>query len=334
MSNTITDNPFLKQLFENKDANKNNKPGLDVSELAKAKQQADQVAQQASMGDVSYDPSSKAMQSMASMQQVERAYQYSETMSLQLTTKEGDTVSVDFRQLYAQYQSYKEMQSEEQGPKGVRQFESREAMEMTAFEEQFAFSVEGDLNEDELKAVFDVFEQVDNLSNQFFDGNIENALQQADELQIDFGQLSSFKLNLTQSESMAVRQQQAALAEYNDVQNQSNSDETDKTADEYGVDMTDLPPYLQTWQDTINRLDEQFDNSQNFLDGLMGEINAQRFPDQDTRPGWLERVRAFHEELMVMANKDTENSVEAPSEITETENSETPLPEENLVSND
>ncbi|WP_051640778.1 hypothetical protein [Thiomicrorhabdus sp. Milos-T2] len=334
MPNTITDNPFLKQLFENKDANKNNKPGQDVSELAKAKQQADQVAQQANMGDVSYDPSSKALQSMASMQQVERAYQYSETTRLQLTTKEGDKVSVDFRQLYAQYQSYKEMHSEEQGPKGVRQFDSREAMEMTAFEEQFAFSVDGDLNEDELKAVFDVFEQVDTLSNQFFDGNIEKALQQANELQIDFGQLSSISLNLTQSESMAVRQQQAALAEYSDVQKQTNPEETDETADDYGVNMADLPPYLQTWQDTINHLDEQFQNSQDFLNGLMGEINAQRFPDQDTRPGWLERVRAFHEELMAMANKESEKTLQEPTEVTPTENSETPLPEENLVNND
>lgn len=333
MPNTITENPFLKQLFENKDANKNNKPDLDVSELAKAKQQADQVAQQASMGGVSYDPSHKAMQSMATMQQAERAYQYSETMSLQLTTKEGDTVSVDFRQLYAQYQSYKEMQSEQQGPKGVRNFESREAMDVTAFEEQFAFSVEGDLNENELKAVFDVFEQVDNLSNHFFDGNIEKALKQANELHIDFGQLSSFNLNLTQAESMAVSQQQAALAEYNDVHKQANPESSDEIADDYGVDMTDLPAYLQTWQDTINHLDKQFENAQNFLDGLMGEINAQRFPDQDSRPGWLERVSAFHEGLMAMANKDSENSVQEPSEVTTTENSETPLPEETLVNN-
>lgn len=333
MPNTITENPFLKQLFENKDANKNNKPDLDVSELAKAKQQADQVAQQASMGGVSYDPSHKAMQSMATMQQAERAYQYSETMSLQLTTKEGDTVSVDFRQLYAQYQSYKEMQSEQQGPKGVRNFENREAMDVTAFEEQFAFSVEGDLNENELKAVFDVFEQVDNLSNHFFDGNIEKALKQANELQIDFGQLSSFNLNLTQAESMAVSQQQAALAEYNDVHKQANPESSDEIADDYGVDMTDLPAYLQTWQDTINHLDKQFENTQNFLDGLLGEINAQRFPDQDSRPGWLERVSAFHEGLMAMANKDSENSVQEPSEVTTTENSETPLPEETLVNN-
>ncbi|MEA1989713.1 MAG: hypothetical protein U9N57_10990 [Pseudomonadota bacterium] len=316
MSNTITDNPFLSQLFDVKESNKNAKPGLDVSELAKAKHDADQFSRNVNSDDVSYKPSAKT--AVARMEQFERAYQYSETMSLQLTTKEGDTVSVDFRQLYAQYQSYKETQAGEQGPQGVRYFESKEALEMTAFEEQFAFSVEGDLNEDELKAVFDVFEQVDALSNQFFDGNIEKALQQAMELEIDYGQLSSMKLNLTQTESVATRYQQAALAEYNDVQQQVA--EPEDVAEEYGVDMNDLPPYLQSWQETITRLNEQFENAQSKFNELMGDVTAQRFPEQDSQQVWLERVKVFHEHLAEMAQMDklespvvsaTEDSIEA-----------------------
>lgn len=313
MSNMIVDNPLLKRLFENPESKKSNESDLDVSELAK---QADNSR---NMGDVTYSLSPKAAKSMMNSMQMESAYQYSETMSLQLTTKEGDQVTVDFRQLYAQYQSYKEMVTEQRGPQGVRYFESKEAMEMTAFEEQFAFSVEGDLNEDELKAVFDVFEQVDSLSSQFFDGNIEQALQQAMELKIDFGQLSSFKLNLTQTESTAVRYQKAAMEEYNQVQQQAEQPASgEEIADKYGVDMSDLPVYLQNWQEAINRLSEQFENAKSFLNEMMADVNAQRFPEQDSRQGWLERVTAFHEQLAQMAQSKSKDSADK----TEPENAE------------
>lgn len=325
MSNNISGNALLNSLLDTKAQNKPGQKSFDATELAKAKQNADQMAAQAAMtrksnnNDVSYAPSRQAEMAAARMESIERAYQYSETMSLQLTTKEGDTVSVDFRQLYAQYQSYKETQAGQAGPQGVRYFESREAMEVTQFEEQFAFSVDGDLNEDELQAVFDVFEQVDSLSKQFFDGNIEQALQQAMELEIDFGQLSSFKLDLTQSESLATRYQQAALAQYNNVQQQNPSaDSGEEVAEEYGVNMSDLPPYLQNWQQAIERLDEQFENAQTFLDNLMGEVTAQRFPEQDSREGWLDRVKAFHQQLADMAKADNVDKLEQQSTPVET----------------
>ncbi|WP_051145135.1 hypothetical protein [Thiomicrorhabdus sp. Kp2] len=314
MSNSIVENPTLNQLFGSKEQTKKHQPGLGVSELFKANKQADEMAKQAAQSnktrsnDVTYQPSQKATLAALQMTSVERAYQYSETMSLQLTTKEGDKVTVDFRQLYAQYQSYQEMQTSEKGPQGVRYFESRDAMEMTQFEEQFAFSVEGDLNEDELKAVFDVFEQVDSLSQQFFDGNIEKALQQAMALNIDFGQLDSFKLDLTQTESLATTYQQAALAEYNNVQNQT-SQPGEKNVEEYGVDMSNLPPYLQNWQQAIERLNTQFENAQSFLNELMGEVNAQRFPEQDSHQGWLDRVKEFHQQLVEMAQVNTKETV-------------------------
>lgn len=292
MSNAITNNPFLNTLFDTKELNQQPKTGFDVAELAKAKNQADQMAKQASSTESHNQVANSSV--MATM--AEQSYHYSETMSLQLTTKEGDTVSVDFKQLYSQYQSYMQMQSSQAGPQGVKQFDSKQALESTQFVEQFGFSVEGDLNENELNAIFDVFEQVDSLANQFFDGNIEKALQQAIELDINFEHLDTFSLNLTQTQSMTTRYQQAAVAEYADVQQQS-----EPSADSYGVNMNDLPPYLQNWQTALDRLDEQFTNAQEFLNNMVGNVVADRFPEQATRPDWLDRIQAFHQQLMDMA---------------------------------
>jgi hypothetical protein len=275
------------------------KSSQDLTGLLQAKQQADQLAKQAEgRAQDQFVPSSKAKQ-LASAQSVSSALQYSQTMTLNLETREGDKVAVDFRQLYEQYASYSEMKQAEQGPQGVRYFESRQAMEMAAFEERFAFSVEGDLNEEELAAIADVFQQVDSLANEFYNGNIEKAFEQAMALNMDFGQLKSLDLNMEKSMTQAVSYQQAAMSQYQSVQ------QADEDAADYGVDLGDLPPYLQAWQDAIARLDEQFANARSAFDDMMGGTLAQRFGDQDSPDGWLARVSKLHEGLANWAAQAT-----------------------------
>ncbi|UQB41724.1 hypothetical protein JX580_08595 [Thiomicrospira microaerophila] len=285
----------------------------DLTGLLKAKQQADQLSH-AARAPVKTDVFNPHQLSTAAVQRYQAAYQYSETMSLQIETREGDKVTVDFRQLYMQYQEFNRQQMTEQGPKGVRQFESREMLEMTALEERFAFSVEGDLNEDELRAIFEVFEQVDELANNFFNGDIEKAFQQAIDLKIDFGQLKSINLDLTRSETRAVSYQQGALAQYRDVQKAGES------AEKYGVEMGELAPYLQAWQSAIEKLDELFANSQKMFDDMMAGSLAQRFPEQDSREGWFERVQKFHQEL---AEAFAEKSAKIASQEGENEDLDT-----------
>ncbi|WP_373017516.1 hypothetical protein [Thiomicrorhabdus sp.] len=314
MLNSITPNSLLNRLFD--DGKTDKKDSSDLSNLIQAKQKADALKSAGQTPQDSVFTSDQAKMAAARMQQIEQAYQYSETMSLQLTTREGDTVSVDFRQLYAQYQSERVQQQAEQGPQGVRYFESRETMEMTAFEERLAFSVDGELNEDELQAVFKVFEQVDSLANDFYGGNVEAALQKAMELNIDSEQLSGMQLNLTQTTAVSTSYKQAAMAQYEALQNQGSATDADgeKTPEAYGVSMSDLPPYLQKWQDTVERLDQQFENAQNFVDELMAKVAEQRFPDQEDRQGWLERLRAFHDQLSEWAGQN--QGVKQPEEKT------------------
>lgn len=278
---------------------KSEKPSdrLNLGQLLQDKQKADLMASSKPTSQDSVNTSDSARVSASRLQQMERAYQYSETMSLQLKTREGDEVTVDFRQLYAQYQSYKQEQQAEQGPQGVRYFESREAMEVTAFEERFAFSVKGELNEDELKAVFDVFEQVDGLANEFYNGDLELALQKAVELEMDSGQLQSLQLNLTQTTVVATRYQASAMAQYEAMQREANPQKDTAADDSQSGKIADLPPYLQKWQQAVERLDEQFENAQDFLDQLMAKVSEQRFPQQEESPGWLERFRDFHNQL-------------------------------------
>lgn len=328
MLNPISNSAWLHQ--NPHDAKSDNKAfdKLNLDSLLQAKQKADLMASAKPNPQDWANTSDSARLSTSAMQHMEQAYQYSETMSLQLTTREGDQVTVDFRQLYAQYQSYKLEQQAEQGPEGVRYFESRETMEVTAFEERFAFSVQGELNEDELKAVFEVFEQVDGLANEFYNGDLEVAMQKAMELEMDSGQLQSLNLNLTQSTVVASRYQQSAMAQYEAMQREASPQSASETEASENAKIADLPPYLQKWQQAVERLDEQFEDAQNFLDQLMAQVSEQRFPQPNGSQepsGWLERIRDFHNQLSELMG------IEKPGSKTVLEPSQPTLetPEEN-----
>jgi hypothetical protein len=309
MLNTIAQNPLAtKSLSE-----------LKPDHLASLKPDAKDLSKPYAKPspDAFFTPSTKASQlaqatHIAQMQKIEQSYQTSQTMNLQLTTKEGDKVTVDFRQLYAQYQSQTQTQQAEKTPTGVRYFESKETLEATAFEERFGFSVEGELNEAELNAVFEVFAQVDELANTFYNGDIEKAFEQAQTMKIDFGQLQSVQLDLTQSQSMATRYQQAALAQYSDVQ--KTDDSAKQSSEEYGVNMANLPPYLQRWQAAIEQLNTQFSEAQSTVEGLMADTLTQRFPLEDGAAGWLERVQNFHQKLLDWAQAQAVKPNQTPAE--------------------
>lgn len=274
----------------------------NLSELLKAKtqQQPEQnvgIRPQVTKDD--FHASAKGLQAAALSSSFQQGYAYSQTMSLQLTTKEGDQITVDFRQLYAQMQQQKSTQYAEQGPQGARLFESRQTMESTAFETRFGFSVTGNLNDSELSAVMNVFDQVDKLANQFYNGNIEKALEQAKNMNIDFGQLQSVSLDMNQSELKTTVAQQVAVYKQTQQTDVANQDAAGKDPT-----VADLPPYLQKWQSAIDSLDQQFADARSTFDSLLSGVLVQRNPEQGSQPNWFDRVATFHDKLAELANLD------------------------------
>ena len=288
--------------------------------LLQAKQQADRsypsTVRDANEQDAAFSPSAQGLQAAAASERYQQAYGYSQTMSLSLTTKEGDRVQVDFRQLYAEYQSYQHQQAAMEGPKGARYFESTELMEATAFEERFGFSVQGDLNEAELKAVFEVFDQVNELANQFFDGNIEEAFKQAQEMDVDFGQLRNVSLELQKTQVRSQTYQQAAA--YQGVQQQA---EVAGASEGEGAKVADLPPYLQKMQQVVATLDQVFEEARVRADELFAKVLTPRDPEQKPFEVWYDKVKSLHDQLAEMANLDKmtlkPSGVEIPTKVEE-----------------
>ncbi|WP_024850424.1 hypothetical protein [Hydrogenovibrio kuenenii] len=237
---------------------------------------------------------SKALQQASYSEQAKTQYSYSNTMTLNLTTKEGDKVSIDFRQLYSEYKAYQKQQGTDSGPQGSRAFESTSAMELTAFDERFGFSVKGDLNQDELKAIHSVFQQIDKLANHFFNGNVEKAFQKASDLNVDFGQLQSVSLNLTQTQSYVASYQKAAA-----YQNQTASQaDASSAASKDGVSVAALPEHLQNMQKAIDTLSSHFKDARKVAEQLLSNVVASRFPEEGTQSVILQRLQKLHDALV------------------------------------
>lgn len=83
-------------------------------------------------------------------------------------------------------------------------------------ESTFTFSVKGDLDEDELKAIGQLVADANELAEEFFSGDIETAFNQALELGFDEQELSSFALQLTKFENTAVIKAYETVSRFDD----------------------------------------------------------------------------------------------------------------------
>lgn len=140
---------------------------------------------------------------------------------LSITTADGDIVNISFS-------AFKESQSSrhlsyfsQQDTNGI----SYQKNSASSSGMNFSFSVEGELDEDELKAIHSLIEDISKIENDFFSGDIDKVFNKAVELGYDEEQLSSFNLELKQSQVSRISQAYSEVANY-DV---DSNDELNKT---------------------------------------------------------------------------------------------------------
>ncbi|WP_286238302.1 DUF5610 domain-containing protein [Neptuniibacter halophilus] len=127
-----------------------------------------------------------------------------ESFSMDVMTREGDKVSIRFS-----------ARASETASLGAYSDENGSAiafgMERSA-SSNYSFSVKGDLNEEELDALTELMQDLSLIADDFYGGDIQDAFEQATELEMDKSQLMN--LNVTMSQSMSY----SAVAAYEQVQ--------------------------------------------------------------------------------------------------------------------
>lgn len=189
------------------------------------------------------------------------------SLSMDVVTREGDRVTVYFKQS----QSAQSAQLSNNNASGVA-FSATE-------QRQFDFEVEGSLNAREQKALAALFDDVAKLGDQFFNGNIGEALSQAMNLGFDTNELASMSVNLTQV-TVSSR-----LSAYQATQPDLPTDALESVK-------SPLAAYVDSYKQTLEDM-EPFSSRKRVMDELLSHM----WPDQAHLQNMLDFNEALSKQL-------------------------------------
>ncbi len=122
--------------------------------------------------------------------------------SFQLRTNDGDVVNI---------RSYADQGERLQLSGGQSQYDA-DALQ------DFQMRVEGDLDVEELRAINDLLSQLNDVSGEFFNGNVYDAYQMALDVGFDSDEIARFSLNLSQTQYQRVEQSYGSIAQVENEQ--------------------------------------------------------------------------------------------------------------------
>ena len=211
--------------------------------------------------------------------------------SLEITTKDGDKVSIRFDdqenwrlQQQNRYSASGRKAVEAYGNKSHGENASAQRSETGALHsgkssgasgsssssiyysrtQGFSFSVEGDLDADELKSIGSLIDQVGSLSDSFFGGDLDGALKQAKELSLDDNELVGMSLSLKQSQAAALQQRSEAAKAASATDEAPSSGST--AQGEQASSTTDLGQFFAPFADYLARLQEMIAQANSLFD--------------------------------------------------------------------
>jgi hypothetical protein len=120
--------------------------------------------------------------------------------SFSLTTRDGDQVRINASSISA-YQA-QQGQSSNRDNGYYAEYQSVSGYQ----ESKFGFTVEGELDEDEIKAINDLLNNVNDLATDFYSGDMNAAFEKAMSLGYDNNEIANFALSLTQVKQVKVMQ--------------------------------------------------------------------------------------------------------------------------------
>ena len=143
----------------------------------------------------------------------------------------------------------------------------------------FGFSVEGELDEDELRAIGDLVDKTADLADEFFNGDVESAFEQALKLGFDETEITSYALQMSRQEQFKVTQTYESVL---------LGDEKFKEMEGY---VKPVSHYLDRMLEVVEQSKQElYDNStyDNIITGLVNKMLKVDTPDL------LDAITRFH----------------------------------------
>lgn len=125
----------------------------------------------------------------------ERFQAQAETFDMQVTTRDGDRLSISVARASASWSQSSAAAASNGNGSAASASSSSGSMQIGGWQVQ----VEGELDDEERAALEDLFKQVQDISSDFYSGNLAGAFDRAMQLNMDGSQLASMSLQLTQT---------------------------------------------------------------------------------------------------------------------------------------
>jgi len=119
-------------------------------------------------------------------------FQQSERMELSLRTRDGDEVTIQFARDFDQQASFAAVADGNGNQAASFDVSSTESS-------GYRFQVKGDLSAEELDAIRNLVQDTTQLAGQFFNGDVQAAFEQAQNISFDSSQLARMELNMSSS---------------------------------------------------------------------------------------------------------------------------------------
>lgn len=146
-----------------------------------------------------------------------------------------------------------------------------------------SFSLKGELDDEELRAISDLVGDANDLANDFFSGDIESAFEKALAVGFNEQELTGFALQLTRQEQLEVVQTYESVSHYNEKSPES----LDATKA-----VKPISQYLEKMLSVFEQSQQKLQNSDSYEEIINGIVN--QIDNIDTKD-LLSAINSFHE---------------------------------------
>lgn len=204
---------------------------------------------------------------------------YKQSTQLNIRTQDGDEVTINIKSQGFEVENleYRKSENSEGDSYDELTYESVQR-EQT----RFRFEIEGDLDEDEREAIYDLLSDVDELSEKFFGGDIQAAYQQATQLGFDSEELSGYSLQL--------EERRFSIEE---TVYQNNAETAGQNFPEIGRPLYD---YLSKVENLLRALDELIEPA--VLTSIEEAIFGEKTDSDEERDELVNQFRDFNKTLL------------------------------------
>lgn len=209
-----------------------------------------------------------------------------------IRTRDGDELTLSFESLrqfqYAQQTQVTASTTGNTGTEGsTGAAENTVTASQTSLYQYFersgiSFSLKGELDEDELKAIADLVEDANDLADTFFGGDLDKAFEEALSLGFDDNELVGYALQLNHTKQSQVVEAYESIKHYRDENAEANK---------YGNVVSPISQYMDKMLSTMDSAGEKLQSGEDYSNMISGIINKM----EDVQvPDLLSAINRFH----------------------------------------